>query len=401
MTSRTSYRTLDQASLRGKRVILRAGFDVAIENGKVMDTERIEALIPTIKHLLQEGASVVILSHQGRPKGKRLPEYSQKPVTPVLEKLLGMSVAFADSCVGPETLAKAKALKPGEILFAENLRYEAGEEQNDPSFAKQLAELGDIYVNDAFTNCHRKHASMVGLAELLPSYAGLQLQKELENLSPILEEPKRPLVLIVSGAKMETKVPVIKQFLTRGDDILLGGCIANTFIAAKGHSVGKSKYEQEALEEAREFLKEAEKEGQASIHVPVDAVLASEPKEGVATQDLPVTSIGSDTAIFDIGSNSVKQYKDVIAKAGMIVWNGPIGFYEVEAFAGATKELATAVAAATKKGAVSIIGGGDTLDFHVRYGYPLDAYSFVSTGGGAMLEFIAGKTLPALVPLRA
>ena len=401
MTSRTSYRTLDQASLRGKRVILRAGFDVAIENGKVMDTERIEALIPTIKHLLQEGASVVILSHQGRPKGKRLPEYSQKPVTPVLEKLLGMSVAFADSCVGPETLAKAKALKPGEILFAENLRYEAGEEQNDPSFAKQLAELGDIYVNDAFTNCHRKHASMVGLAELLPSYAGLQLQKELENLSPILEEPKRPLVLIVSGAKMETKVPVIKQFLTRGDDILLGGCIANTFIAAKGHSVGKSKYEQGALEEAREFLKEAEKEGQASIHVPVDAVLASEPKEGVATQDLPVTSIGSDTAIFDIGSNSVKQYKDVIAKAGMIVWNGPIGFYEVEAFAGATKELATAVAAATKKGAVSIIGGGDTLDFHVRYGYPLDAYSFVSTGGGAMLEFIAGKTLPALVPLRA
>ena len=240
----TQYRSLEDAELKGKRVLVRAGFDVAMENGKVMDTERIEAVIPTIQHILKDGGSVVLLSHQGRPKGKVDPEFSQEPITAVLEKFLGVPVTFVSSCIGKEAQSAAEKLKPGEVLFLENLRYEPGEEKNDPAFAQELAKLGDVYVNEAFTNSHRNHASMVALAELLPSYAGLQLTRELRHLSPVLDEPARPLLLIVSGAKMETKVPVIERFLDKGDDILLGGCIANTFIAARGFDVGSSKYEQ-------------------------------------------------------------------------------------------------------------------------------------------------------------
>lgn len=395
-----SYRTLKTATIKGKRVLLRAGFDVTIEKGKVMDTERIEALVPTMKYILKNGASLVILSHQGRPKGKRVAEYSQKPVLAVLEKLLGRKVRWSDSCVGADAVKASKALKAGEVLFLENLRYEAGEEANDPAFAKKLASLGDVYVNDAFTNAHRKHASMVALAKLLPAYAGLQLAKELEHLSPIVEKPKHPLVLIVSGAKMETKVPVIEHFLTKGDDILLGGCIANTFIAARGFDVAKSKYEEERIEAAQEFMLESEKPKRAQIHIPRDVVVASEPKDGAQKIDLPVENIIGDMAIFDIGKVTIERYKKAIAKAKMIIWNGPMGFYEVNRFSHATKRIAEAIAEATKKGAVSIIGGGDTIDFHVRYGHPLSAYTFVSTGGGAMLEFIAGKKLPALEALK-
>ncbi len=382
-------------------MLLRAGFDVTIEGGKVMDTERIEAVVPTIKRILQAGGSVVILSHQGRPKGQRLPEFSQRPVAPVLEKLLGVPVRFCDQCVGLEAEAAAKNLKKGEVLFLENLRYEPGEESNDPAFAKQLAALGDVYVDDAFTNCHRNHASMVGLAKLLPSFAGLQLAKELLHLSPIIDAPKHPLCLIISGAKMETKIPVIERFLTKGDDILLGGCIANTFIAARGFDVGMSKYEEQYMEQAMEFMLESEKNDHAAIHVPRDAVLASEPKEDAVKIDLPVDDIVGDMSIFDIGKVTVERYKKAIMGAKMIVWNGPLGFYEVNRFSHATKRIAEAIAEATKKGATTIVGGGDTIDFHVRYGYPLDAYSFVSTGGGAMLEFIAGKKLAALEALRA
>lgn len=394
-----TYRTLKEADLAGKRVILRAGFDVAIEKGKVMDTERIEALVPTMKQILKQG-SLVILSHQGRPKGKPVPEFSQKPIVPILEKLLKTKVKFAKSCVGPDTEKLAKALKKGEVLFCENLRYEAGEEKNDPAFAKKLAKLGDIYVNDAFTNCHRNHASMVALAKLLPSYAGLQLTKEIENLSPIVEKPRHPLVLIVSGAKMETKVPVIQNFLDKGDHILVGGCIANTFIAARGFDIGTSKYEEDYVEQAQEFMLEAEKEKKADIHVPRDAVVASAPIEHAEKLCLPVEDIIGDMSIFDIGKVTVERYKKAIAKAKMIVWNGPLGYYEVNRFSHATKRIAEAIADATKKGATSIIGGGDTIDFHVRYKYSLKPYTFVSTGGGAMLEFIAGKRLPALEVLK-
>lgn len=396
----SSIKTLAKAKLAGKRVILRAGFDVSIEKGKVMDTERIEACVPTIKRILKD-ASLVIISHQGRPKGKRVAEYSQKPVVKELEKLLKKKVQFCDTCVGPKAEKAAKALKKGEVLFLENLRYEPGEEKNDPAFAKELAKLGDVYVNDAFTNCHRNHASMVGLAKLLPSYAGLQLEKEIEHLTPVVTKPRRPLVLIVSGAKMETKVPVIQHFLTKGDDILLGGCIANTFIAARGFDVGTSKYEEDAMGQAQEFMLESELPKRAAIHVPRDVVLATKAEEHAPKIDLPVEDIMGDMSIFDIGKVTVERYKKIIAKAKMIVWNGPLGFYEINRFSHATKRIAEALADAKKKGATVIIGGGDTIDFHTRYKYPLTAYTFVSTGGGAMLEFIAGKKLPAIEALQS
>lgn len=391
-----TYRTLDDVNVQGKRVLLRAGFDVTIENGQVLDTERIAAVVPTIKHLLDAGASVVLMSHQGRPKGKANAEFTQKPVVPVLEQQLGKKVAFAERCIGPETELRAKALKPGEVLFLENLRYEPGEEENDPSFAHQLALLGDLYVNDAFTNCHRKHASMVALAELVPSYAGLQLTRELRHLSPVLDDPRRPLVLIISGAKMETKIPIVERFLEKGDDILLGGCIANTFIAARGFDVGASKYEESFVEQAQEYMLESEKPDHAGLHIPRDAVVASSPTDGAEKVDLPVEDIQGDMMIFDIGKVTIERYRHLISKAGMIVWNGPVGMYEINRFSHGTKRIAEAIADATKNGATSIVGGGDTLDFHVRYDYDLGAYSFVSTGGGAMLEFLSGKRLPAL-----
>ncbi|MBI1812369.1 phosphoglycerate kinase [Candidatus Peregrinibacteria bacterium] len=391
--------TLADADLRGKRVLLRAGFDVTIEKGKVMDLERIEALVPTMKRILKDG-SLIILSHQGRPKGKKLAEFSQKPIVPVLEKLLKRPVRFVESCTGAVTEKMAKMLKKREVLLLENLRFDPGEEKNDPAFAKKLASLGDVYVNDAFPNCHRAHASMVALGKLLPAFMGLQLQKEVQELSRVTEHPKHPLVLIISGAKLETKIPVIQRFLAKGDDILLGGCIANTFIAARGFDVGNSKYEEQYIEQAMEFMLEAEKKNQADLHVPRDVVLASEATEGASKIDLPVEDIEGDMSIFDIGKVTIERYCRVIEKAKMIVWNGPLGLYEINRFSHATKRIAEAVAAATKRGAISIIGGGDTLDFHVRYRYPLDVYSFVSTGGGAMLEFIAGKPLLALQVLR-
>lgn len=223
--------------------------------------------------------------------------------------------------------------------------------------------------------------------------------KEIRNLSPILEDPRRPLVLIMSGAKMETKIPVIERFLEKADDVLLGGCIANTFVAARGFNVGTSKYEPEFVEKAQEFMLEAEKPDKADIHIPRDAVVATEPVDGAEKIDLPVESIEGDMGIYDIGKVTIERYKQVIAKAGMIVWNGPMGLYEVNRFSHASKRIAEAVAEATKNGATTIIGGGDTIDFHVRYDYPLDVYSFVSTGGGAMLEFISGKPFPAFKAL--
>ena len=390
---------MDTSNMKGKRVIVRAGFDVPIENGKVLDFERIEAVVPTLKAILDAGASLVILSHQGRPKGKKDPAFTQKPLVPVLEKVLGREVQFAPNVVGAATGKKAKNLKPGEVLLVENLRFEPGEEKNDPALAQELAKLGDVYVNEAFTNSHRKHASMVELAKLLPSFAGLNLAHELEYLSKVHDDPRRPLVLIISGAKMETKIPIVEQFLTKGDDILVGGCIANTFIAARGFNVGKSKYEEAFVPKAQELMLEADKVEKANILVPRDAVVASEPTGKATKLDLPVEDIEGDMAIFDIGKVTIERYSKVIEKAGMILWNGPLGLYEINRFSHATKRIAEAVAAATKRGAVTIVGGGDTIDFHRRYNYPLDAYTFVSTGGGAMLEYIAGKHLPALAVL--
>jgi phosphoglycerate kinase len=392
------YRTLADVDLAGKRVLLRAGFDVPIENGKVHDHTRIEAILPTMKHILDAGASLILLSHQGRPKGTVDLAFTQRPLVPVLSELLGRPVAFADSCTGEETLAATKQLKPGDVLLLENLRFDPREEKNDPAFAAELASLGDLYVNDAFTNSHRDHASMTTLATLLPSCMGLQLEEEVSHLSKALVDPKRPLTLIVSGVKMETKIPVIKRFLEGGDDVLLGGAIANTFLAARGVDVSKSKYETEWIETAREILALSGKDGHATIHLPTDAVTAPEPSAEAATVESSIEAL-PDAAIFDVGPKTASAYATIIEGSGTVVWNGPLGFMEIEHFAGSSKVVAEAISRATQKGTISIVGGGDTIDFHERYGLSLSAYTFVSTGGGAMLEFIGGGGLPALAVL--
>lgn len=393
------YKLLSEAKIKDKRVLLRAGFDLPIEDGRVMDTSRVKAIQKTMKHILKEGGVLVITSHQGRPKDKVDMVFSQEPLVPVLEKLLKTTVHFAKDCIGPDAEKTVKAAKPGEVVLLENLRFHAGEKKNDPKFSEALAALGDLFVNDAFTNCHRDHASMVGVPKLLPSYMGFALEDEVKYLSMVVEKPKRPLTLIVAGSKMETKVPVIKEFLKKGDHILVGGCIANTLIAARGFDVGTSKYDPSELELAQELMLESEKEGNAKIHVPRDAVVASELDEKAEKLDLPVENILGDMSIFDIGKITVKRYTDAIGESQMIVWNGPLGVYEYNRFSHASKRIAEALQEATKRGATTIVGGGDTVDFHLKYGYPLSAYTFVSMGGGAMLEFIAGKNFKSLQAL--
>ncbi len=394
-----SYRTLDQARVSGKRVLLRAGFDLPMEKGKVTDITRVKAILKSMQYVVKGGGILVLLAHQGRPKNGPDPQFSQKPIVPVLEKLLRTKVHFAKDCVGPEAEKTVSKAKPGEVVLLENLRFHPEEKRNDVSFAKQLKKLGDLYVNDAFTNCHRDHASMLALAKLLPAFMGFTLAEEVKNLAPIVKSPKRPLTLIIAGAKMETKVPVIEHFLKKGDHILVGGCIANTFIAGRGFSVASSKYDEEGMEQAQDLMLKSEKPRRAKIHVPPDVVVASELSETAEKIDLPVDDIEGDMCIFDIGKVTVKRYCELIERSKMIVWNGPLGVYEFNRFSHASKRIAESIARATKKGAISIIGGGDTIDFHLRYKYPLSAYSFVSMGGGAMLEFIGGKRFASLKAL--
>ncbi len=401
-----NLRTLEKAKLAGKTVLLRVDHNIDVgPDGKLKNDEKIVATLPTIKFLLKQKVKLVIMCHVGRPKGKADPKYSTAKVAAHLKALLkNVPLKHISSTVGPAAEKEVKAMKEGTILYLENVRFspdEEGSAAQQKAFGKKLAALAEVYVNEAFASCHEyEEASTCAVARLLPAYAGMYLQKEVENLSKVIDKPKHPLVLIISGAKMETKIPVVERFLRKGDDILLGGCIANTFIAARGFDVGTSKYEEDAVEEAQEFMLESQKPKRARIHVPRDAVLASAPTEKAEKVDLPVDDIEGDMGIFDIGKVTVERYIRVLEKAKMIVWNGPLGLYEMNRFSHASKRIAEAVAKATKKGAVSIIGGGDTIDFHVRYQYPLDAYTFVSTGGGAMLEFIAGKKLPAIEALR-
>lgn len=394
------YPLLKDAPLVGKKVLLRAGFDVPIENGKVVDASRIDALVPTMKAILDARAALIVMAHQGRPKDKPDPAFSQKPLVPVLEALLKTKVIFADSCTGDSAKKAAEALKPGEVLLLENLRFDSREKKNDPALAKELAGLADLYVNDAFTNCHRAHASMVGVPRLLPAFMGLQLEQEVAHLSAVTHAPEHPVTLIISGAKMETKIPVIEHFLDFGDDVLLGGCIANTFIAARGFDVARSRYEEQWVEKCQELMLEADTEEKAEIHLPRDAVVATEAVEKAEKLCLPIEDIEGDMAIFDIGKVTVERYIAVLQHSKTIIWNGPLGLTEINRFSHATKRIAEALAKAKKRGATVVLGGGDTIDFHTRYGYPIDAYTYVSTGGGAMLEFIGGKELPALAALR-
>lgn len=395
-----SYHLLADADLKDKRVLLRAGFDLPMsDDGKVEDVTRVEAIKNTMKFIIDSGAVLIIMAHQGRPKNGPEEKFSQKPLTKVLEKVLTTTVHFASDCIGPEAEKTVAAAKPGEVVLLENLRFHPEEKKNDPAFSQSLAKLADIYVNDAFTNCHRVHASMVGVAKLLPAYMGFNLEQEIQHLTVAIENTERPVTLIIAGSKMETKVPVIERFLEKGDHILVGGCIANTLIAARGFDVGASKYDESEIELAQTLMLESSKEGKAKIHVPRDVVVANELSETAVKLDLPVEDILGDMAIYDVGKITIERYLEAIKSSKLLIWNGPLGVYEFNRFSHATKRIAEAIAEATKGGAISLIGGGDTIDFHLRYKFSLKAYSFVSMGGGAMLEFISGKKFESLAVL--
>ncbi len=392
----TTYRTLDQANVKGKLVLLRAGFDLPMDGGKVTDATRVEAIVKSMKYVVKGGGVLILLAHQGRPKDGSDMKFTQRPLVPLLRKILKTTVHFANDCVGPEAEKVIAKAKGGEVVLLENLRFHPGEKKNDKAFAKKLAKLGDLYVNDAFTNCHREHASMVALPKLLPAFMGFNLAEEVKHLSAAVKNPKHPMTLIIAGAKIETKVPVIKHFLKKGDHILIGGCIANTFIAGRGFSVGASKYDEEGIEQAQELMLESERPKRAKIHVPRDVVVASELSETAIKLDLPVEDVEGDMCIFDVGKVTVLRYCECIEKSKVIVWNGPLGVYEYNRFSHASKRVAEAIVRATEKGAISIIGGGETIDFHLKYKYPLSWYTFVSMGGGAMLAFIGGKRFASL-----
>lgn len=386
-------RSIESLELKNKRVILRVGFDVPLMDGKVSDDTRLKESLPTIKFLLAQGCGLTILSHLGRPNGRVDMKYSQAPVADKLQELLpDVPVRFIRDSVLQTGLADGLPQpKFGEIVMLENIRFCAGEETNDLEFAKSLAKLGEIYVDDAFSNAHRDHASVSAITNFLPSYAGLLMAKEIESLSEVLDNPPRPFVAIIGGAKISTKINLITSLLKKVDFLLLGGALANTILKAQGIQVGKSLIEEKMVSVASSFTLTDNR-----LKIPVDVLAAKEVSEQAVIYKRAVGNLLADEIILDIGADTVQLYKMIIEKAGTVVWNGPMGYIEIEKFAGGTYEVAKIIAA--QKGIKSVLGGGETVDAINHLGIK-DKFSFVSTGGGAMLEFLEGKVLPAIKPL--
>jgi phosphoglycerate kinase len=392
-------RTIDDLDVAGKRVLVRVDFNVPMKDGKVTDTTRIDRTVPSLKELADKGAKVIILSHLGRPKGKKNLEFTQKPVAEALAKALGKPVAFAPDCVGPEAKTVVDALKPGEFAMLENVRFYAEEEKNDPEFAKKLAEMGDVLVSDAFSCSHRAHASVEALAKLIPSCAGRLMQAEIEALSAALEAPKRPAAALVGGAKISTKLDVLGNLTEKVDQVIIGGAMANTFLAAQGKDVGKSLCEHEMLDNARAILAKAEKNG-CEIVLPSDAVVASEFKEGAPATTVGVDAVPADKMILDVGPKSISDLSGRLAGLKTLMWNGPLGAFEVVPFDKGTNAVAQEAAKLTKAGKLmSVAGGGDTVAALAHAGVE-DDFSYISTAGGAFLEWLEGKTLPGVAVLR-
>jgi phosphoglycerate kinase len=394
----SNFKTIDSERVQGKRVLVRVDLNVPMKNGKVTDATRIERAAPTLRELADKGAKVVVLSHFGRPDGKRVPEMSLKPLVEPLAKALGKPVAFADDCVGPEAESAVKALKPGDVLLLENLRFHKEEEKNDKGFVDQLAALGDIYVNDAFSAAHRAHASTEGVAHRLPALAGRLMQAELEALGKALGNPKRPVVAIVGGAKVSTKLELLGNLVGRVDKLIIGGGMANTFLLAQGIKVGKSLAEKDLGKTALEILDKA-KAAKCDVLLPVDAVVAAKfeanaPHEVVEAHECP-----DDKMILDVGPKSVAIYEEHVKGCATLVWNGPLGAFELTPFDDGTVALAKTVADLTAKGSLlSVAGGGDTVAALAAAGVE-DKFSYVSTAGGAFLEWMEGKTLPGVAAL--
>ncbi|MHB8487033.1 MAG: phosphoglycerate kinase [Candidatus Acidiferrales bacterium] len=388
--------------LSGKRVFIRADFNVPLANGKVEDDTRIRATLPTLKLAIDRGARLVIASHLGRPKGKPESKYSLAPVAERLKELLGKPVIFASDCVGQEPESRSKALKNGHVFLLENVRFHAEEEQNDEGFSRQLAALCDgIYVDDAFGSAHRAHASVVGITKFVrQAAAGLLMEQELEYLGKALTNPERPFLAILGGAKVSDKIEVIQNLIKIANTILIGGAMAYTFFRAKGFTTGKSLVEEDKIDLALTLLGEAVERG-SRIVLPIDHILARSTEEGAQTQLTGVEGTPADWMGLDIGPKTIELFRKEISAARTIVWNGPLGMFEKPAFARGTMEIARAVADATAKGATSIVGGGDSVAAIERAGLA-DRISHISTGGGASLEFLAGRKLPgveALTPI--
>ncbi|HXL71242.1 MAG TPA: phosphoglycerate kinase [Rhizomicrobium sp.] len=394
------FNTLDDLHVKGKRVLVRADLNVPLKDGKITDATRIERQVPTIRELADKGAKVILLSHFDRPKGKVVPSMSLKPVVAPLAKAIGRPVAFAEDCVGPKAESAVKALKDGEVLLLENTRFHAGEEKDDPEFAKQVASLGDIFVNDAFSAAHRAHATTTALAALLPSAAGRAMEAELTHLKKALGDPKRPLLAVVGGAKVSTKIELLQNLVTRVEVLVIGGAMANTFLAAKGIAVGKSLYEADHLETARKVLHMATESG-AVIILPSDVVVAKEFKENAAHRTIPASQVAADEMVLDVGPATIKAFENHLLSIKTLVWNGPMGTFEIKPFDQGTVAAAKAVAAATKAGdLLSVAGGGDTVAALAHAGVEND-FSYVSTAGGAFLEWLEGKELPGVEALKA
>ncbi|WP_315924801.1 phosphoglycerate kinase [Mesorhizobium sp. SP-1A] len=395
------FRTLDDmGDIRGKRVLLRVDLNVPVTDGKVSDATRIERIIPTIDELSKKGGKVILLAHFGRPKGSPAPEFSLDPIAHTVSAMIGKPVAFAADCIGAEAAAAVASMKDGDILLLENTRFHKGEEKNDPEFTKALAANGDIYVNDAFSAAHRAHCSTEGLAHHLPAYAGRTMQAELNALEKGLGSPVKPVIAIVGGAKVSTKIDLLMNLVKKVDALVIGGGMANTFLAARGTDVGKSLCEHDLAGTAKQIMIEAAQSGCAII-LPSDAVVAREFKAGAASETVAVDKVPADAMILDVGPKTVEAVNQWIDRAATLVWNGPLGAFEIEPFDRATVAAARHAAARTKAGKlVSVAGGGDTVAA-LNHAGVADDFTYVSTAGGAFLEWMEGKPLPGVDVLKA
>jgi phosphoglycerate kinase len=385
-------KTVKDIDLKGKRVIMRVDFNVPMAGGKVTDDKRIKASLPTIKYVLDQGASLILMSHLGRPKGGPDPEFSLKAAAEVLAGHIGRPVQMAPDCVGPEVEKMAKALKPGEVLMLENTRFHKGEEKNDLDLAKQLAALAEVYVNDAFGSAHRAHSSTEGIARFLPAVSGFLMEQELEYLGRAVSSPEHPYIAILGGAKISDKILVVETLLSKCDKLIIGGGMANTFLAAKGHNMQDSLVETASVETAKSIMEKAGNK----ILLPVDAVIADKFEAEANSQVVDVDKIPAGWRMMDVGPKTLELHKGVLNGAKLVVWNGPVGVFEMPKFAEGTFALARLLA---ESGATTVIGGGDSASAVKKAGVAKQM-THVSTGGGASLEFLEGKELPGVAALQ-
>ncbi len=393
-----AWKTLDEVDLDGKVVLVRVDINVPVENGKVTDATRIEKIVPTVTDILSKGGKPVLLAHFGRPKGQVVPEMSLEPLVPALEKALGFPVKFAKDCVGGPAKEAVGALQKGEVLLLENTRFHAGEEKNDPMLAAEMGALGEVYVNDAFSAAHRAHASTEGIAKILPAAAGRLMEAELKALEAALGDPERPVTAVVGGAKVSTKLDLLGNLVAKVDHLIIGGGMANTFLVAQGIDVGKSLAERDMADTAKEIMEKAKAAG-CKIHLPVDVVVAREFKAGAENETVANDACPADAMILDAGPKSVEEISEVFENSRTLIWNGPLGAFEIAPFDAATNAAAAKAAELTRdEKLISVAGGGDTVAALNKADAAKD-FSYISTAGGAFLEWMEGKVLPGVAAL--